>query len=380
MARRQTPWHRKQTGWWMVEFNGEQTKLVKGPKDEATRRLADEKLVELRKLCRQAPEAATARVADLVEAFLRHSRLHHAPDTHRVYHYYLTVLAEECGLVRAADLRPFHVQRVVDEKADPARVLVRNQRRWGATTIFNFRRTTGRVTAWAAEQKLLATDPLAGMKNPKPPGRKRAITEAEFWAIHGNAGGPLQDLLLALYLTGARPKEARDLRWEQVREDRWVLGEHKTMKSSGKERVVYLPNEARAVMARLTDNGHTHVFLNTRGEPWTMNALRQQVARIRRKLGLADDLTAYLCRHGFGTRAILRGVDGPTLAELMGHASQDMISRVYVHLADQKDHLAAAAEKVSGAAAPTPSPSGPGPVRKRAKQVRKPLAGAGEAA
>ena len=38
MARRLTPWHRKQTGWWMVEFNGGQTMLVKGPKDEATRR------------------------------------------------------------------------------------------------------------------------------------------------------------------------------------------------------------------------------------------------------------------------------------------------------------------------------------------------------
>ena len=50
--------------------------------------------------------------------------------------------------------------------------------------------------------------------------------------------------------------------------------------------------------------------------------------RIRTKLGMADDVCAYLCRHGFGTRAILNGVDGPTLAELMGHSSQDMISKV----------------------------------------------------
>ena len=45
MARRQTPWHRKQTGWWMIEIDGKQTKLVEGPKDEKTRLLAEEKLV-----------------------------------------------------------------------------------------------------------------------------------------------------------------------------------------------------------------------------------------------------------------------------------------------------------------------------------------------
>ncbi len=369
MARRQTPWHRKQTGWWMVELDGEQTKLVRGPRDELHRRLAEDKLVELRRLRRHAPEGADARVADLAEAFLRHSRLHHAPDTHRIYHYYLTVLAEECGLVAVAELRPFHLQRVVDAKADPARVLVRNQRRWRGMTAHNFRKAAARVTAWAAEQQLLAADPLKGMKNPKPPSRRRALTEAEFKALYAAAGGPLKDLLLALYLTGARPKEARDLRWDQVRADRWVLNEHKTAKTAGKPRVVYLPVAARDIMDRRRGNGHTHVFLNTQGEPWTMSALRQQIVRLRQKLKLADDVTAYLTRHGFGTRAILNGVDGPTLAELMGHASQEMISKVYVHLADQTDHLAAAVERVSGASSPTPSPSAPGPVRKRARRL-----------
>ena len=68
-----------------------------------------------------------------------------------------------------------------------------------------------RVISWAAERKILPENPLGGMKNPKPKPRQRAITDAEFWQMHGNAGGPLQDLLLTLYLTGARPKEVREL-------------------------------------------------------------------------------------------------------------------------------------------------------------------------
>lgn len=110
----------------------------------------------------------------------------------------------------------------------------------------------------------------------------------------------------------------------------------------------------------------TRVFLNTVGKPWTMTAFRQQVGRIKKKLKLADDVCSYLMRHGFGTRAILAGVDGPTLAELMGHTSQDMISRVYVHFADQHQHLKAAVKKLTSS---TPSPDASGPTRKRAKPV-----------
>ena len=45
--------------------------------------------------------------------------------------------------------------------------------------------------------------------------------------------------------------------------------------------------------ARLEGNGHTHVFLNTEGEPWTTNAVHLQMARLRKKLQLAPDLCAY---------------------------------------------------------------------------------------
>jgi hypothetical protein len=37
-----------------------------------------------------------------------------------------------------------------------------------------------------------------------------------------------------------------------------------------------------------------HVFLNGRGKPWTMNAVRLRVMRLKDKLGLADDVCAYL--------------------------------------------------------------------------------------
>lgn len=365
MARPAKVWYRADIGWWMITLGGEKTRLVQGPNDDHHRELAEEKYVELRKLRRLTPDAVNARTADIAEAFLKHSRLHFAADTHRVNKYYVQILAESCGLILARDIKPHHIQRMIDERVDPGRERKPKERAWGETTIYNARKAAYRVFSWAAEQKLLPENPLAGMKRPKPRPRQRAITEAEFKQLYDNAGGPLKDLLLALYMTGARPKEVRDLKWEHVREDRWVLPEHKTAKSTGRPRVIFLNDDMKAVMARLRGNGHEYVFLNTEDQPWTRNALRLQVWRIKTKLKMPKDVCAYLCRHGFGTRAILSGVSGPTLAELMGHTSQDMISKVYVHLADQHQHLQRAVNSISGLS--TLAPDASHPVRKRAK-------------
>jgi site-specific recombinase XerC len=70
-----------------------------------------------------------------------------------------------------------------------------------------------------------------------------------------------------------------------------------------------------------------------------VNAVRLRVMRLKDKLGLADDVCAYLIRHAFGTNAILNGVDVATVSELMGHASTEITTGVYVHRAEQKSHL-----------------------------------------
>ena len=75
MARPAKVWYRADIGWWMITLGGEKTRLVQGPDDDHHRELAEEKYVELRKLRRLTPDAVNARTADIVEAFLKHSRL-----------------------------------------------------------------------------------------------------------------------------------------------------------------------------------------------------------------------------------------------------------------------------------------------------------------
>jgi|GEM_PF-1430795 len=387
MARPARPWHRKQTGWWMVEMNGQQVKLVEGPKDEEHRLAAEEKFAELRRLHRIAPQSPTSRTADLIEAYLSWSRQNLSAETHRVNQYYCQLFAEHCGTVSAREMKPFHVTKWITTMMSPERVEREMVRRaaeleagtvekrqlggipkvWGASTAHNGRTTAFRVFSWAKDEGLLPENPLAGMKRPKPPSRQRAMSDGEFTKLYENAGGPFADYLLALRETGARPKELRDLLWTQVQEDRLVLTKHKTSRKVGKARVIILSEAMQDMMKRINGNGSDHVFLNTEGQPWTMNAVRLQMSRLRERLGLANDLCVYLCRHGFGTRAILNGVNPSVVAELMGHNSLEMVSKVYVHLADEHAHLKAAVKKINPSS--TPAPAASGPVRKRALPV-----------
>ena len=92
------------------------------------------------------------------------------------------------------------------------------------------------------------------------------------------------------------------------------------------------------------------IFLNNDGKPWTANAVRWRMKRLRQKVGLGVDengeqVVAYTMRHTSATRASARGVRDKVLAELMGHTNTSTTQR-YQHL--QADHLAEAIRRANG--------------------------------
>ena len=348
MPRQNKPWFRKDTGWWMVTLGGKKTRLVEGRKN---RSLAVQKFHELKATTPQAPDSVSGRVCDVIESFLRWSRPRLSADTMRNYDWYGQSFSERWGYLYARNLAPHHVTTWITE------------RRWSGTTEYNARRSIFRMFSWAADEKTLAQNPLRGMKRPKPAPRGRAMTEAEYRTLlrHEKYVG-FRQYLFALRNTGCRPKEARELLWENVREDRWILPKHKTMHKTKKPRVIYLNAPMRKLMVVLRRSAKaSRVFVNRYGNPWTMNAVRLRIKRIKEVTDLPDDVCAYLLRHQFGTESIVNGVDIATVAELMGHSSLEMISSVYLHLAEQHTHLQAAVEKATAPPASAKRPPAAAP-------------------
>ena len=317
----------------MVTLGGRQHKLAEG---RDSKKVAQKRFHELLLLVAEAPGASNARVASVCDAFLVWSQKYQSPETYRGYFFYVQSFCEACGYLLVNDIRPHHVMDWISKKA------------WGSTAQYNAVRAAQRVFNWAVKQKLLAQNPIKGMERPRPKSRTSYVTNEEFRSLRQAAVPQFRLFLYALRRTGARPSEVRRLTWDQVREDRWILPEHKTVGKTGKPRVIYLTPVMQRLMCILRrKSASKYVFVNCHGQPWTTNAVRLQMKRLRDKLGLRDNVCAYELRHAFGTYGVLNGVDIATLAELMGHRDTTMVSRVYAHLAGQTAHLAAAVEKAA---------------------------------
>jgi integrase len=188
---------------------------------------------------------------------------------------------------------------------------------------------------WAADRGLLgkgARNPMAGF-NVAGGNRRRPMTGSEFRRIwgrsrHGKKTGPartsgrrIRECLFFIKLTGARPKELRDIQWTDLDVAAGVvrLKRHKTARKTRADRVILLTPPVVGLFEHLGERDGTNgpIFKATFGGPWTRNSLAQEIKRLRAGTGVPDDATLYGLRHRYGTRAILNGVDLRILAELL---------------------------------------------------------------
>jgi integrase len=336
MARPNKVWFRRDTGWWMVTINGRKVRLAEGRKN---RKAAEQRFLELKANECELPDMPAAFcVAEVIDAFLTWAKTNRTRETVRNYLWYGQKFAEYTGDIPAIDLRPHHVTAWVAKH------------KWNASTEHNARRSVFRAFSWAVEEGLLRSNPLQGMRCPMTLARQRGMTDDEFRQLLRGSRRDFKQLLFMLRVTGCRPKEARELTWGQVQGDRIVLHKHKTNHSSRRARVIYLPRTVVRMLHIIRSTRPAweeecdRVFLNSKGQPWTVEAMRLRMRRLKLKFRMASDLSIYHARHAFGTSAVVQGVDPLTVAELMGHRSLAMVHRFYVHLGSNTQHLARAAE------------------------------------
>lgn len=223
-----------------------------------------------------------------------------------------------------------------------------------------------RLFHWAhAEMELIDRNPFKGIKRPRAGRRRRVLSRKDVCKLLRAAAPEFRAFLLAMRETIARPQEIRALRWELLR---WDAASHSREQAlrAGEARFELLDYKARErraepdvprvllvtarlgrLLARLGGQGEHadgFIFRNQDGQPWTSNAVRLRVMRLRRRTQLERDergerLVAYTLRHSGATTATINGVPDRVLAELMGHTSTRTTAR-YQHLSIE--HLRAA--------------------------------------
>ncbi len=159
--------------------------------------------------------------------------------------------------------------------------------------------------------------------------------------------------LIKLYCnTGARTGELVNLKFDDFNKisQTLTLKDHKTAKSTGETRVIYLNEEAFAILCELCTRKRKGdwLFCRANGKPWNTDSADETfktVKRICNALGtpIRKDITLYSFRHYWISSFIMQKIPIATVAKLAGN-SVAVIERNYARF--KSSHLLEATNKV----------------------------------
>lgn len=329
------PYYRTSRQTWCVQIGRDQYTLVKGPKEE-TKEEGYRRYHALMASRGRAAPVGNLTVAGACELFLDHAERSVKANTYQQYRIKLQQLVDTLGSVKLDELT---AEQIADWAAS---------RGWSDSTRRGAITAVKVCLAWCVRTGHATANPARDVKRPRMRRRERTVTAAERAAIRAEFADGFGDFLDALGWTGARPGEVMRLEAAHVDWDAaYAALPGKTTGATGELVEFPLIPPMFELCRRLAEAHPTGpLFRNAKGGPWTENAVRCRMRRLRRRLGIAG-VTAYTYRHSFATDALERGVPLADVAALMNH--KDVRTTMgYNHLGKRRDHLRRQAERAQG--------------------------------
>ncbi|MDX1929140.1 MAG: tyrosine-type recombinase/integrase [Pirellulaceae bacterium] len=347
------PFYKKSHGCWYVRHNGKDVKL---DQDETKAYRIWQRMLDSARAIGD-PDIS---VETLSLRFLAEHKQTLGERAYELLEHYILEFAAHSGTVMA-------------KMVTPATVLawVKGKTTWGDYCKRDGVNSVRRMYKWAVENEYLVRNPIIKVKTITPVPRHRLVANDQHKAlIEKSRVSRPNGREFALYLIasrcGARPAQIRDVTASnyqsffvdhfveiagkqtvvKVEHGMWVFDKHKTAAATGRQLTVYLSpclqTLTKILMAKRPDGP---LFLTVKKHKWTKDSAGKRMRKLRRALGLPEDMILYSYRHTFATNSLLSGNSIAEVAELLGHTSTRMVSQVYGHLDQHKRHLASAALK-----------------------------------
>lgn len=348
--RRPKPWFRTSKNAWYVQLNGLKVHLgdhpEHAPPPKKTKGAWNVPALVMDVYYRimasdpaHLPKADRLLTLQICDLFLSHAERHTTRDTYLGYLYFLQSFSDAYGRIPAAQLKPIHVTRWLDDR--PSWDGARRNAVVAVKRAFN----------WAEKQGVISGNPLRSIEKPPARRRTRILTPSEWEEILAAVPDQnFREFLKALYLTGCRPSEVARLTAANVNLDLgvWIFEKHKSAARTGKPRIVYLTPEMVAMSRRLIGEHPEGPLFPSRklGRAFTRNAIRCRFRRLRQRLPHLKHFASYSIRHTYATDALATGIPVAQVAELLGHVGTRMLEQHYSHLDQKVKLLREAAEKV----------------------------------
>jgi integrase len=283
----------------------------------------------------------------LEDRWLPHATTRVRPTTHERYRSLMRGHVEpRIGRVRLANLRPSHIQSVVDGMlADGL----------APRTVGQAYRVLSAALRQGVRWQVLPTNPALAVSPPRPDRPTLAIPDGDaVRRLLDEAHGALRVAVLLAASTGMRRGEVAGLRWSAIAGARvsvnaslqrahgqLVFVEPKTDRS---RRTITLPsitvealkrwrkdqNERRLLLGEAWDDADV-VIDRGDGRPVDPGELSHAFARLCSRVGL-EGVRLHDLRHAFATQLLAANVHPKVVSDALGHASTAFTMDVYSHI------------------------------------------------
>ena len=201
--------------------------------------------------------------------------------------------------------------------------------------------------AWAVKNKFAKNNPASDIKARQSGQRDtimggaddyaRLFTTLQTMENEKRIRSAAADAIRFIALTGARRGEAIGLRWQWVDLNSGLITlppkAHKTGHSTGKPRIIALPAEAQAIIARQpAGEPDTYVFRAAKGKGAL--SLGNVWPAVRDEAKLPAALGLHGLRHSIGTHLAMAGASAVELMEQLGHKQITTTLR-YIHFSER---------------------------------------------
>lgn len=314
--------------------------------------------------CTEA-EAATPRtltVRDVITAYLAHKQAEHAAGL------YTLVSLQRTRHYLGSFARRYGEQVIAECKAsDLAAWIVANPQWRSPHTRLDAAGTVITCFRWAEREPLIDKSPYrhgrqTTWESPSPRAAMRTDEYQRIMAMARSCNGrgkrshpsrlAFRRCLWALWQTGMRTCESREIGWEHVDWDAGcaVLRKHKTAKVTGENRIIPLRRVVvrwlRWLWQSLGCPASGVIFRNGRGKVWTRRTFGRQYKKYARMANVREEVTSYSCRHSFCCRALEAGVGERQVADALGHRQTNLVSWYGRTLRNKVSYLRASVERI----------------------------------
>ena len=336
-------YRRNKTWWFVFEFGGRRIQESSGFRNKTAAMRAEAKrktdLLERRagfKKLKPAPK-----FGDFVERFLRMSEQQHRPKTYELH-------SGNCKVLKRF-FRGEWLDEITQGMVEEFKVTRIQEKRWGkrkqiavsGVTVNRALSALRLIFNYAERCGFQVSNPVKHVTFFREVGRTRIISPEEELAYWAATSQPLRDIARIMLDTGMRPEEV--FRMEKTNLDfmqRTILNPFGNTKAA--RRRLTMTNDVWSILKRRAALSESpYVFPSPERPERPIGSVRKAHDAAVRRANIAPAFRLYDLRHTYASRAVMAGVDLPTLAALLGHTSVQMTMR-YVHPAEEHKREATA--------------------------------------